>query len=85
MKWEDTKLFNTLSILGWDKKVIECIKLSKLNKEKDEDWYLDMTIKVLKEQVAIFTSQLEPHDTGHIHTTISTLKHRIGELENERI
>jgi len=43
-----------------------------------------MTIKVLKEQVEIFTSRLEPHDTGHIHTTISTLKHRIGELEKER-
>ena len=45
---------------------------------------INMTIKVLKEQVAIFTSRLEPHDTGHIHTTISTLKHRIGELEKER-
>ncbi len=39
------------------------------------------TIKVLKEQVVIFTSRLEPHDTGHIHTTISTLEHRIKELE----
>ena len=52
--------------------------------EEEEARHLNMTIKVLKEQVAIFTSQLEPHDTGHIHTTISTLKHRIGELENER-
>ena len=50
----------------------------------EEARHLNMTIKVLKEQVAIFTSRLEPHDTGHIHTTISTLKHRIGELENER-
>ena len=52
--------------------------------EEEEARHLNMTIKVLKEQVAIFTSRLEPHDTGHIHTTISTLKHRIGELENER-
>ena len=52
--------------------------------EEEEVRHLNMTIKVLKEQVAIFTSRLEPHDTGHIHTTISTLKHRIGELENER-
>ena len=84
MKFEDTKLFNALTILGWDKKVIEYIKLGKQNKYKEEDWHLNMTIKVLKEQVAIFTSRLEPHDTGHIHTTISTLKHRIGELEKER-
>ena len=52
--------------------------------KEEEARHLNMTIKVLKEQVAIFTSRLEPHDTGHIHTTISTLKHRIGELENER-
>ena len=52
--------------------------------EEEEARHLNMTIKVLKEQVAIFTSRLEPHDTGHIHTTISTLKHRIGELEKER-
>jgi len=26
---------------------------------------------------------LEPHDTGHLHTTIYTLKHRIEELEIE--
>ena len=51
---------------------------------EEEARHINMTIKVLKEQVAIFTSRLEPHDTGHIHTTISTLKHRIGELENER-
>ena len=52
--------------------------------EEEEARHLNMTIKVLKEQVEIFTSRLEPHDTGHIHTTISTLKHRIGELEKER-
>ena len=52
--------------------------------EEEEVRHLNMTIKVLKEQVSIFTSRLEPHDTGHIHTTISTLKHRIGELEKER-
>ena len=52
--------------------------------EEEEARHLNMTIKVLKEQVEIFTSRLEPHDRGHIHTTISTLKHRIGELEKER-
>ena len=51
--------------------------------EEEEARHLNMTIKVLKEQVAIFTSRLEPHDTGHIHTTISTLKHRVRELESK--
>ena len=52
--------------------------------EEEEARHLNMTIKVLKEQVEVFITRLEPHDTGHIHTTISTLKHRIGELEKER-
>ena len=51
--------------------------------EEEEARHLNMTIKVLKEQVAIFTSRLEPHDTGHIHTTISTLQHRVRELESK--
>ena len=51
---------------------------------EEEVSHVNMTIKVLKEQVEVFTSQLEPHDTGHIHTTISTLKRRIGELEKGR-
>ena len=50
----------------------------------EEERYLNMTIKVLKEQVKVFTSRLEPHDTGHLHTTISTLTHRILELQNEK-
>ena len=50
---------------------------------EEEARHLNMTIKVLKEQVEVFIARLEPHDTGHIHTTISTLKHRIGELEGK--
>ena len=50
----------------------------------EEERHLNMTVKVLKEQVEIFTSRLEPHDTGHLHTAISVLTHRIGELENGR-
>ena len=50
----------------------------------EEERYLNMTIKVLKEQVKVFTSRLEPHDTGHLHTTISTLTHRITELQNDK-
>ena len=38
-------------------------------------------IAVLKAEVEHLKSKLEPRDTGHIHTTISTLKQRIVELE----
>jgi len=40
-------------------------------------------INVLKTEVEVLASRLEPHDTGHLHTTIYTLKHRIEELEKE--
>jgi hypothetical protein len=50
----------------------------------EEERHLNMTIKVLKEQIEVFHSRLEPHDTGHLHTTISTLNHRITELKNEK-
>ena len=39
-------------------------------------------ISVLKAEIQHLKSKLEPHDTGHLHTTISTLTHRIKELEN---
>ena len=41
-------------------------------------------IEVLKAEIEHLKSLLEPHDTGHIHTTISTLQHRVIELENKR-
>ena len=37
----------------------------------------------LTEEVNILTQRIEPHDTGHIHTTINTLRDRIGELKKE--
>ena len=40
-------------------------------------------IAVLKAEIEHLKSLLEPHDTGHIHTTISTLKHRVRELEDK--
>ena len=40
-------------------------------------------ISVLKAEVEHLKSLLEPRDTGHIHTTISTLKLRIRELEEQ--
>ena len=43
----------------------------------------DIILAVLKDEIEIFKSRIEPHDTGHLHTTIGTLKHRIEELEND--
>ena len=40
-------------------------------------------IRILKEEVEVFRSRIEAHDTGHLYTTISTLEHRIEELEKE--
>ena len=40
-------------------------------------------ISVLEETIEVFKSRIEPHDTGFLHTTIGTLKHRIEELEND--
>ena len=41
-------------------------------------------IAVLKAEIEHLKSLLEPHDTGHIHTTISTLEHRVRELESKK-
>jgi methylaspartate ammonia-lyase len=40
-------------------------------------------VAVLQAEIQHLKSTLQPHDTGHIHTTISTLTHRIKEIENE--
>ena len=40
-------------------------------------------IRILKEEIEVFKSRIEAHDTGHLYTTISTLEHRIEELEKE--
>ena len=40
-------------------------------------------IAVHKAEIEHLKSKLEPHDTGHIHTTISTLQHRVRELESK--
>ena len=42
------------------------------------------SIKVLKETIAWFKSQIKPHDCGWMYTTIDGLKHRIKELRKEK-
>ena len=41
----------------------------------------EIHLAVLKDEVEVLKKQIQPHDTGHIHTAISVLTHRIGELE----
>ena len=36
----------------------------------------------LMEEIAILQSKLRPEDTGHLHTTISTLQNRVEEIRN---
>ena len=40
-------------------------------------------IRILKEEVEVFRSRIEERETGYLYTTISTLEHRIEELEKE--
>ena len=43
----------------------------------------EIHLAVLKDEVEELKTRIEPHDTGHIHTTISTLNHRIEEMEKQ--
>ena len=45
---------------------------------------LSTSIKVLKETIAWFKKQIEPHDCGWMHTTIAGLNHRIKFLKKEK-
>ena len=36
----------------------------------------------LKREVEVLKTMIRPHDTGHIHTTISTLQNRVEEIRN---
>jgi hypothetical protein len=34
-------------------------------------------------EIRILEKKIQPHDTGHIHTTINTLENRVEEIQNE--
>ena len=38
---------------------------------------------VLLEEIAYAESQLQPHDTGHIHTSIAWMKHRVKSIKEK--
>lgn len=40
-------------------------------------------IIMLMEEIAYAESQLQPHDTGHIHTAISWMKNRVEEIKEK--
>ena len=40
----------------------------------------EIRLAVLKDEIEIHKSRLEPHDTGHLHTAISVIERRIEEL-----
>ena len=44
----------------------------------------EVYLSVLKKEVAHLNKQIQEHDTGHIHTTIGVLNHRIQELESQK-
>ena len=50
----------------------------------EEERHLNVTIKVLKEQVEVFRDRIQPTETGHLHTAINVMSHRITELEQKK-
>ena len=37
-------------------------------------------VRALQEEIGVLKDRIQPHDTGHIHTTISTLEGRVKEI-----
>ena len=40
----------------------------------------EVRLAVLQDEIEIHKSRLQPHDTGHLHTAISVIQHRIEEI-----
>ena len=57
--------------------------MTKKKKFKDFPGNL-IKIKVLEDEISHFKTQIQEHDTGHIYTTIDTLKDRVRELKGIR-
>ena len=39
--------------------------------------------RALREEINFLKERLQPHDTGHIHTTINTLEERVQEIKQQ--
>ncbi len=55
-------------------------KITKTKKHNDFPGNL-LQINFLEREIEYAKSQLQEHDTGHIHTAISWMEHRIQELK----
>ncbi len=40
-------------------------------------------VRMLNEEINVLKGRIQPHDTGHIHTTISTLEDRVKEINQQ--
>ena len=40
-------------------------------------------VRALQEEIGVLKDRIQPHDTGHIHTTISTLEDRVKEINQQ--
>ena len=40
-------------------------------------------VRMLNEEIIVLRGRIQPHDTGHIHTTISTLEERVQEINKQ--
>ena len=40
-------------------------------------------VRALQEEISVLKDRIQPHDTGHIYTTISTLEERVKEINEE--
>ena len=40
----------------------------------------EIRLAVLRDEIEIHKSRLQPHDTGHLHTAISVIQRRIEEI-----
>ncbi len=49
---------------------------------KGKRYDMEHIIHLIRE-IDYLRTQIKPHDTGHIHTTINTLEHRVEQLMSE--
>mgnify|MGYP003130453282 FL=1 len=56
-------------------------KMDQTGKDKNKLFRDMIRVDVLEDEIKYAKSQLQPEDTGHIHTAISWLKHRVNQLK----
>tara|TARA_B100001093_G_scaffold345540_1_gene330225 strand:- start:298 stop:510 length:213 start_codon:yes stop_codon:yes gene_type:complete len=60
------------------------LDMTELQRSKNKKLINDLIrADVIKDEIEYAKSQLQPHDTGHIHTAISWMEHRIRNLKGE--